>query len=102
MENRPQRKAVKVGVKVGGGPPPGYSWNVEVLNQAFEEAMGFLNEDQYTHLANQVRELARQDDPTHSDTVDVTPIEDYHELSDKGGILKNLNVRVFFFPYKPP
>ena len=29
-------------------------------------------------------------------TNDVRPIEGFHELRDKGGILGNLNVRVFF------
>lgn len=48
-------------------------------------------------MADQVRELARQDDPTHSRTVDVRPIEDFYEIRDKGGILKKLNVRIFFF-----
>lgn len=102
MSGKPHGKAVKVGVKEGGGRPPGYSWTVDILDRAFDEAMGFLNEDQYAHLANQVKELARQEDPTHSDTVDVRPIEDFHEIRDKGGVLKNINTRVFFFLCKAP
>ena len=101
MADQPERKTVKIGVKEGGGPALGYRWNVEVLDRAYDEAMGFLNQDQYDHLAAQVRELARQDDPTHSDTVDVRPIEDDHEVRDKGGILGKINVRVFFFVRKP-
>ncbi len=101
LADKPRDKAVKVGVKQGGGPPPGYQWNVDRLEQAFSEAMGFLNEDQYCHMAAQVRELARQEDPTHRETVDVRPIESFHELRDKGGILGKLNVRVFFFVHKP-
>jgi len=101
MADEPQRKAVKVGVQEGGGPPPGYQWNVEILNSAFDEAMTFLDGDQYDHLARQVRELARQEDPTHSQTIDVRPIEDFHELRDKGGILQRINVRVFYFVHKP-
>lgn len=101
MADQPQRKAIKVGVQEGGGPPPGYRWNVEVLDQAFSEAMAFLNGDQYDHLARQVRELARHDDPTHSQTIDVRPIEDFHELRDKGGILKRINARVFYLTHKP-
>jgi hypothetical protein len=101
MPDDPQRKAVKVGVKQGGGPPPGYQWNVEIYERAYVEAIGFLDEDQYEHLARQVRELVRQDDPTHSQTVDVRPIEDFYELRDKGGILKQLNVRIFYFVHKP-
>ena len=48
-----------------------------------------------------VRELARQEDPTHSSTVDVRPVEDFHGIRDKVGVLGRINVRVFFFFYKP-
>ena len=34
-------------------------------------------------------------------TIDIRPVEDYYELRDKGGILRRLNVRVFFFVHKP-
>lgn len=101
MAKQPKRKAVKLGVKEGSGEPPGYKWNVEILDQAFEEAMGFLDEAQYAHLANQVRELAAQEDPTHSDAIDIRPIEDFHEIRDKGGVLRKLNVRVFYMVHKP-
>jgi hypothetical protein len=97
MAEDKKRKTVKVGVLLGGGPPPGYQWNAQILDRAFDDAMSFLNEDQYSHLANQVRELARQEDPTHSLTIDLRPIEDYYEIRDKGGVLRNLNVRVFYF-----
>ncbi len=60
------RKSVKVGVKEGGGPPPGYRWNAEILDRAHDEAMAFLDSEQYDHMASQVRELALHDDPTHS------------------------------------
>lgn len=97
----PGRKAVKTGVKAGGGPPPGYRWNIVIFDQAHDEAREFLDADQYEHMARQVRELAGQEDPTHSLTVDVRPVEDFHEIRDKGGILRRLNVRVFFFVHKP-
>lgn len=100
MADESQRKPVKIGVKEGGGPPPGYQWNVEILEQAFAEAMGFLNADQYSHLASQFRELAGQDEPSQSQTVDVRPIEDFYELRDKGGILRRMNTRIFFFIHK--
>ena len=63
--------------------------------------MKILNQDQYEHLAQQFRELARQDDPSHSVTIDVKAIEDDLELRDEGGILGKLNVRVYFFLPKP-
>jgi hypothetical protein len=101
MKEKPDRKPVKVGVKEGDGPPPGYQWNVDILDQAFDEGSSFLNQDQYDHLASQVKELARQQDPTHSDTIDVRPIEGFYEIRDKGGVLRKINARVFFFVHKP-
>jgi hypothetical protein len=40
--------------------------------------------------------LARGDEPTKCQTVDVRPIEDYFEIRDKGGLLKKINARIFF------
>jgi hypothetical protein len=91
----------KVGVRRGGGRPPGYRWDVVILEQVFDEARAFLNEDQYDHLARQVRELARQDDPSHSGTIDVRSIGDFFEIRDKGGVLGKINARVFFFLPRP-
>lgn len=90
-------KPIKIGVKQGGGPPPGYLWNVDILDIAFEEAIGFLTDDQYAHLADQFKILAGERDPTHSVTQSVDAIENFHELRDKGGVLGSLNVRVFFY-----
>jgi hypothetical protein len=90
------KKDVKVGVREGGGPPPGYCWAVHVLDTAFDEAMGFLTEGQYQHAAQLVKELAREADPSHSVGLSVDAIEDFHELRDKGGILGSINLRVFF------
>jgi len=100
MPGERRRKPIKIGVRRSGGPPPGYRWTVEIVSQSFEEAMSFLNEEQYQHLAQQVRELALQDDPTHSQTIDIRPIEDFHEIRDKGGILQRINCRVFYFVRK--
>jgi hypothetical protein len=43
-----------------------------------------------------VQELARQDDPTHCETISLDAVEDFHELRDWGGVLGGLNVRLFF------
>jgi hypothetical protein len=91
------KKPVKVGVQRGGGPPPGYRWTVRILDSAYDEAMSFLNQDQYQHIASQIKALAREQDPTHSVSQSIDAIEDFHELRDKGGILGGVNVRVFFF-----
>jgi len=84
------------GVKVGQGLPPGYQWNVWVLDLAFEEAMGVLTDDQYEHMAGLFQLLAMHTDPTHSDTLSLDDIENFHELRDWGGILANLNIRGFY------
>jgi len=90
------RKAVKTGVKEGFGPPPGYRWSVDILDASHSEAMSILTEDQYDHVARQVRELASEDEPTRCETVDIRPIDTFFELRDKGGILGKINIRVFF------
>lgn len=96
-----ERKPIKAGVKQGGGPPPGYLWNIDILDIAYEEAMSFLSAPQYGHLAEQMKDLAGQLDPSHSATQSVDQIENFLELRDKGGILGKLNVRIFFYLDKP-
>lgn len=91
-----EKKPIKIGILRGDGPSPGYVWNVLIFDLAFREAMSFLNEDQYQHLAMQFKELASENDPSHSCTTDVRQIEDFLELRDKGGILGKINVRVYF------
>jgi hypothetical protein len=90
------KRDVKVGVNEGGGPPPGYRWSVHLLDVAFDEAMSFLDADQYQHAAQLVKELAREQDPSHSAGQSVDAVGDFLELRDKGGILRNINLRVFF------
>lgn len=90
------KKQVKIGVLHGRGPAPGYKWNVAILDFAFDEVRGFLTDSQYEHISMQVKELAREDDPTHPRTVSVDAIEDFFELRDKGGVLGRMNVRIFW------
>lgn len=90
-------KGLKVGKHRGDGPPPGYRWNLVILDLAFSEAMKFLDESQYRHLSELFWQLAGQGDPTHSLTISVRAIEDLMELRDKGGILHGLNVRIFYY-----
>jgi hypothetical protein len=47
-------------------------------------------------MAMQVKELAREEDPTHSQTASIDAVENFWELRDKGGILGGMNVRLFF------
>lgn len=83
-------------------PPEGFHWNVDYLTSAVQEARGFLNEVQYTHLVDVLKDLAREEDPIHPNSVTVEPIKghDFHELKEKGGCLGKINVRVFFFVQK--
>jgi len=93
-------KDLKNGVRRGDGEPED-RWNVIILDLAFQDGMRFLSEAQYQHVAEQVRELAREIDPTHPITQRVAAIEDFFELKEKGGPLGKINVRVFFVVDKP-
>jgi hypothetical protein len=89
-------KQLKVGVRRGGGPPPGYRWHVWIVDLVLPELMDFLNSDEYQHFVFQFKGLAAEVDPSHSLTSSVDAIEDFYELRDKGGVLGKLNVRIFF------
>ncbi len=89
------RKQIQVGVRKGAGPSPGYEWGVGLLSVLGRESK-FLSREQRKHLAAQVKDLARQEDPTHSDSISLDDVEDFHELRDWGGVLAGLNVRIFF------
>lgn len=71
-----------------------------IFDLAFNEARGFLNDDQYEHLADQIRELAKEIEPSRSQTIDIRPIENFWEIRDKGGILGKINVTIYFFVHK--
>jgi hypothetical protein len=90
------KRQIKIGVRQGSGPPPGYKWTVAILDFAFDEVMAFLTEIEYEHIAMQFKELAGEEDPTHSLMASVTQIDDYFELRDKGGVLGKKNIRIFF------
>ena len=92
-----ERKQLKVGVRVGKGVPPGYKWNVWILELAFQEALSILRRGQYRHMVLQVKELASQEEVSRSDTIDIRPInDDIFEIRDYGGILGGLNIRLFY------
>ncbi len=89
-------KAMHVGLTAGAGPALGYTSSVCYLTVARDEAMRFLTEAQYAHVIDLMRALASEEDPRRPKTVEVEAIEDYFELKDKGGVLGNINLRVFF------
>lgn len=91
------KKQVRVGVKEGGGPPPGFRWSVKYLSVVGDEALKFLAPSEYEHVLDQVRALACEEAPTRPKTVSVKSIRDFCELLIKGGPLRKKNVRLFFF-----
>lgn len=70
--------------------------NVGIIDFVFDEAVKLVGERGYDHLALQIKELALQDDPKHSDTIDVRPIEDFLALRDGGAPFGGANIRVFY------
>lgn len=90
------KKQLKVGVNQGGGSPPGYEWTVLVLEVAYAEIRRAFSESQYEHLVLQVKELARDKDPSHSQVLSIDKVEDFFELRDRGGVLGAVNARIFF------
>jgi len=93
---QPERKAVRIGLNAGDGPPPGYLWHVSFLTLAHDEAQAILDQAQYAHVVDEIRALASENDPTRAETVSVDAIETYYELRMKGGALGKINLRVFF------
>jgi hypothetical protein len=73
---------------------------LKIPDLSTQEAREFLTDAQYSHVAQQFRQLCREAEPTTSDLVDVRPIDDFHEMRDKGGPLGRINVRVFVL--RPP
>lgn len=92
---QPEKKALRIGLNAGDGPPPGYLWHVWFLTLAHDDAK-FLDGTQYAHVVDELRALAGEPDPARPETVSVDAIETYHELRMKGGALGKTNVRVFF------
>lgn len=90
------KKKLKVGLKVGGGPPPGYKWNVLFLSLAQKESHSLLAAGEHEHLLQQFKDMATYGEPLRCPHVSIDQIEDYHELKDQGGIFHNRSVRVFF------
>jgi hypothetical protein len=73
-----------------------YLWDVLNNNRAHAEGISYLNPSQYDHIVAQVREIAREQEPSNCSTVDIRPFSEFFELRDKGGILGKINIRVYF------
>jgi len=46
---------IKIGVRQGDGPDPGYVWNVAILDYAFTEVSKFFTTAEYQHMEIQVK-----------------------------------------------
>lgn len=77
-----------------GQGDPALLWNIKFWPPAASET-GFLNCAQYWHVADQLKDLARCQEPTRCPTVDIAPIDEFWELKDKHGVLGKINLRVF-------
>lgn len=71
-------------------------WKLAYLTVAEKEGRRILNDDQYAHVVSLFDDLATEENPRVSLSQDVDQVEDFYELRDKGGILGNINVRVYF------
>src|SRR5437870_6178531 len=72
-------------------------WTPAYLKQSCKEAKAFLTDQQYEYAVEQVLLLCEESDPSHSVLLDVEPIDEFHELRDKGGVLGKINLRVYFW-----
>lgn len=78
-------------------------WSLAYLEIAADEGRRFLNEVQYDHALDQLESLAFEDDPSHPKVaIDVRTHGDFLELRDKGGVLRKINLRVYFILVDQP
>lgn len=71
-------------------------WRLGYLDAAESEGRSILNDDQYSHIVQLFDQLASERNPRLSQTQKIKPIDDFHELCEKGGLLGKINLRVFF------
>ncbi|QDV56401.1 hypothetical protein [Rosistilla oblonga] len=91
-----KQQQIKVGLNLEIGPPPKYQWSAWVLDVANSEIRNTFAKPAVEHLILQVQELAREPSPSSSDILRIEKVEDFFELKDKGGVLGNVNARLFF------
>jgi hypothetical protein len=91
-----EQDPLRIGVTEGRGQPPGYQWHVWLIGFVCEETLKLVGDLGYAHLRDQVQQLAREQEPSRSDIVDVRPVEDFFEIRDKGAPFGGANIRLFF------
>jgi len=81
----------------------GAAWSLAYLKAAANEGHGFLSEIQYDHAVDLFESLAFEPDPTHPKVaIDIQPHGEFYELRDKGGVLRKINLRVYFILVDKP
>lgn len=71
-------------------------YKVVVLACAKREGRKILNAGQYEHVSDIVKRLVDFDDAQEMSDMRIGPIGDFFELKEKGGLLGNINLRLFF------
>ena len=69
---------------------------VRYLRVAAEEARSFLSAVQYAALVDATKCLKDWPSGPLMSGLRISPIDEFHELKEKGGIYGKLNIRVFF------
>jgi hypothetical protein len=69
---------------------------VAVIAVAKKEGRSFLSPAQYLHVTDLVKQLTGFGVRQFESNLRIEPLGDFWELKDKGGVLRRLNVRVYF------
>ena len=90
------KSKVVIGVKQGGGAPPGYEWNAWYIESVHKETLVKFGELGRDAMVENVKLLAKTKEPQRSELVDVRDIQDFFEIRDKGSVYGKVNARLFF------
>ena len=80
--------------KAGTSEPP-LVWNLKCWPSCLDDVK-YLNEEQYWHVAQQLMDIARCEEPIKCQTQNINKIGDFWKLHEKGGPLGKTNLRIFF------
>jgi len=81
-------------------PPPALAVDrIDCLQIAVAEAKGFLDGPRYEHAVDLVKRLRDFCDREKTSDLNLKAVENFFEISDKGGVLGKINLRIFFAYY---
>ena len=69
---------------------------IDSFKVAVKEAKDFLDGPRYEHAVDLVKRLRDFGDSQQCADLDISPIRGFYELSDKGGVLGKINLRIYF------